>query len=151
MKKLHIDYNATTETIEDTYGDEGPYTGYRETSIDLTVNKLTRNAVEAFGEDLIVDDETFNAKVGYLVIVRYRTGSTFGSESGCYSFIAVFPNREDADKLANEIESNVKVKDDYTFHPKTKNVAYEKEGIYCSWKGYFERLEHVDVKLLDIV
>lgn len=153
MKKLYIDFTATEDVDEDTYGDDGPYTGYRETSTSIDVRSLHRTPVETFGEDVAVDAKTFNAKEGYLVVVRYSTGSTFGRENGKYLFVAVFADRDDADALAAEIEKdndNSSRKDKWTFNPKTPNVAYAKDGIHCSWKGYFERLERVDVESLRI-
>ena len=153
MKKLYIDFTATEDVGEDTYGDNGPYTGYRETHTSIDVRSLHREPVETFGEDVDVDAKTFNAKEGYLVIVRYSTGSTFGHETGKYLFVAVFTDRDDADALAAEIEKdnkNSRNKDKWTFNPKTPNVAYTEGGIHCSWKGYFERLESVDVESLRI-
>jgi hypothetical protein len=153
MKKLYVDFTATEDVEEDTYGDDGPYTGYRETSTSIDIHSLSRESVETFGEDVEVDDKTFTAKEGYLVVVRYSTGSTFGRERGKYLFIAVFDDLDDAESLAAEIKKDSAAgnrNDKWTFIPKTPNVAYAKDGIHCSWKGYFERLESVDVESLRI-
>jgi hypothetical protein len=142
-KQLFIEFTAREETIRDDRGDGGPYSGYRESETHLEVHGLHRKPVESFGESLDVDDAVYRSSEGWLVVVRYKTGSTFGSQRGCYSFIAIFKNRAAAKTLADELEKDNAHSKKFTFLPKTKNPAYDE--IHCSWKGYFERMEYVDV------
>lgn len=149
MKKLHINYDANSHTDSDNdEGDGSPYSGYRSTYIDLTVHGLTRSSKESFGDSLDVDDKVYAGDEGWLVVVRYSTGSTFSKESGAYKFIAVFQRRAAAQTLADEIKKDYRESKNFKFLPKTKNPAYD--VIYCSWKGYFERLEQVQVLGLGI-
>lgn len=64
--------------------------------------------------------------VGHLVVVRYTTGSTFGSQHGYWGIIGFYKNADDAVAVEKSI-------DDDTY-----------EG-YTYWKGYFERLEGVEI------
>jgi hypothetical protein len=149
MQKLYINYRSYTYVEEDTLGEDGPYTGFRETSTDLTVNHLSRNSKETFFDDIEVSDEVFKADKAYLIIVRYSTGSTFGRDSGCYKFVAVFASKEDAIKVATEIDNHYKNEKSHSFRPTIKNLAYG-STIDCAWRGYFERLESVDIEALAI-
>jgi hypothetical protein len=141
--KLYIDYDATERIISDDYGKNGPYTGYRESEKDLTVNALRRKAVGPFDDSIEVDKLVLCVEIAWLVVVRYRTGSTFGHTSGEYAFIAVFDNRRAAKSLADEIQQDYKNSKCYELCPKIKNPAYN--TISCSWKGYFERLENIEI------
>jgi hypothetical protein len=148
--KLYVNYHSETDVEVDTLGEDGPYSGFRETSTSLTVRHLSRNSKETFFDDLDVTDEVFKADKAYLIVVRYSTGSTFGRDSGCYKFVAVFASKEDAIKVATEIDTHYKEKDNgFSFSPSIKNPAYG-STIHCAWVGYFERLESVDIEALAI-
>ena len=148
MKQLYIDFESRSTTISDDYGCNGPYTGFRETETTIDVNGLLRESEETFGETVDVSDETYKADAGWLVVVRYSTGGTFSREHGRYEFVAVFNNVREAKALAKEIQKDNDSSKKFSFTPQTKNVAYNE--IHCSWKGYFERLENVEVLGLEI-
>jgi hypothetical protein len=147
VKNLFIEFTAREEIIRENRGNDNKHDGYREAKIHLTVQGLHRKSGEPFGESLDVDDSVYSSSEGWLVVVRYRTGSTFGTKSGCYSFIAIFKNRAAAQTLADEIEKDNVQSKKFTFLPKIKNPSYDE--IFCDWKD-FDRMEFVDVIGLDI-
>lgn len=65
----------------------------------------------------------------FVVAVRYESGSTFGRSYGNGCIEGVYVNKDEAMKIAKSIEED-------TYSPAKKG--------YCTWKGYFERLESVD-------
>ena len=154
MKQLYIDYDAESVVIEDTQGENGPNTGHCETETSLSVKGLYRSSPETIGTDIRVSDDCFDVKIGYLVVVRYSTGSTNGSERGAYKFVAVFSDADNAEKLSKEIKKQNKKygtqRTGFTFKPKTKSPNFDSGILYCSWNGYFERLQDVEIHSLRI-
>lgn len=150
--ELHVDYDSETETISDTLGEDGPWSGYREEDIYLTVNSLRRDTNDAFCESIKVTEDMFNADELFLVVVRYSDGSTFGQTSGLYEFVAAFDNEKDCKELREEIKLDAR-KSSYGFRPKTKNINYSSSRglLYTPWKGYFARLSSVEILSLPVL
>jgi hypothetical protein len=158
---LYINYRENEHTSHDDLNHDGPYSGSRESSIDLDVHSLHRNkdnvgGYSSYKSEIAVSKSLLQADRGYLVVVRYRTGGTFSTTNGAFTFIAVFDDEKDALALKKEIlEHNKKYNDKrgcsdakYTLVPVTKNAAYKE--LYCTWHGYFEHLEEVEIHSLEI-
>lgn len=88
-----------------------------------------------------------------LTVVRYQTGCTFGTTHGCWEVIGAYKTREEAQKVADTIEADDKQWCE--FEQAMRVYSYQKkkkpempkdlyEG-YKPWRGYFERLEGVEV------
>jgi hypothetical protein len=102
------------------------------------------------GEE-IVGAEGLSLTRAYAIVVRYKTGGTFGDweESG---LVKIFARFEDALALHDRIL------DDYHDDPPsyrnryfTKDSTFEQEVCHQFWKGYFESLLAVDIKPLRII
>jgi hypothetical protein len=139
---LYVNYSESRRGGEAM--DDGPWASHEPEYIDLTIKHLYTEKdnyaeeVKAFFEPKVGDD-------GYLVTARYQTGSTFGTTSGKFVFVACYDTYDMAKELAREIEKHYDTrknrKESYSFTPKT---PYDGK-IWCSWIGYFERLEDVEV------
>lgn len=159
MKKvecsLFVDFDTSAHQgmnhVDSTPGES--YSGFDHNVIELTVNRLCRKTPEPFGEELVVSEKVYESEEAYLVVVRYTTGGTFGQSEGEYRFIGVFKTRKEATALSKEIQ---KAYDDYkrnnsgkySFVPETENPNYKE--IYCSWHGYFEHLDRIEIHSLGI-
>jgi hypothetical protein len=80
------------------------------------------------------------------VVARYQTGSTFGTIYGDYSIVGIYNDANKADDIRKAIENDYrcKTKEHGSFKPPHESPNYSGE----SWKGYFERLEGVEVDSL---
>jgi hypothetical protein len=87
-----------------------------------------------YSSDVPIDFEPKINQVVYCVVVRYKTGCTFGSVYGCGTVAAIYDSKERANKAVEEIN----------------NKTFESPQGYCEWVGYFERLEDCFVELKEI-
>ena len=89
----------------------------------------------------------------YLVWLEYSSGDSFGnSDRGNVESIALFKNKEDAEKLKEALENrdkehdpNVGYNERYSFEFQSSEGEQIKYS-YCPWKGYFENLDDVHIE-----
>lgn len=100
---------------------------YEDTYIDWEIVNLTKNDKDKLWSYELVtcDFDIKDSDYVYVVYVRYSTGNSFGSTSGCGHIVGVYKTLEEADKIYNQI------------------LNHEFSG-YTPWIGYFENLESVD-------
>jgi len=91
----------------------------------------------------------------WVVVVRYQTGSTFGTSHGNWHIEAVFKNMDKALDVADQIRKDDAAQREWNYsHPSYKRKAKDRppEDKYVSprgykcWQGYFEALEDVQVE-----
>lgn len=98
------------------------HTTFNTQSVSLEKRTLARNHV------MEVDFVPREGQIVDLVIVRYKTGDTFGSKYGEWCIAGVYDSPKDAELAVTQIREG-------TFDD---NISY-------MWTGYFERLESVHV------
>lgn len=87
----------------------------------------------------------------YLLCVSYSTGDSFSNHDGQLDYIELYEDKAMADAAMNAIELDYKIykkksntgSADYSVT--IKNNENNTFKISCSWKGYFESMESVDV------
>jgi len=79
----------------------------------------------------------------FLVVVRYTDGDTFGTSYGNWHIECVFQKRKEAKELKEKIEKEEKEYED-------NGRKWSKDDVYRPWRGYFERMEYVEIYNLDI-
>lgn len=90
----------------------------------------------------------------YLIVATYSTGDSFHHEEGMISLVSFVKYQSDAEEILKAIEEDYKLyqeKGDYEYRPLKVllPMADRVEEIYTgTWKGYFERLQSVEVKPL---
>lgn len=94
----------------------------------------------------IDEDNTY-----YLLCVIYSTGDSFSNHGGQIDYIELYQDKGMADEAAKKIETDYKV---YKKHSNTNRADYSVTiknnedndfKMSCTWKGYFESLESVEV------
>lgn len=89
-----------------------------------------------------------------LVCAFYSTGDSFHNENNCLSLVSFVKHMEDAEAILAAIEKDYKAyyeKQDWKHEPLKAHlpIANKEEEIYTgTWKGYFERLQSVEIKTL---
>lgn len=127
--KIYLDYTQSYETIEDTYGDDGPYTGFKEESITTEFLGLykTQPKEKFFYESLeIYDEELLNCEKLFAAIVIYSDGGTFGKTNGYWKILGLERTEEKAQSLL-----------DLTLQNKSERYP---------WNNYFASLQDSYVK-----
>jgi hypothetical protein len=132
--KVYIEYTSDSEGGEPLTDDR--WSDRSDTHVTLEVKHLYKSEPKHlfFKDSLDVEPKVLEAQFVYLVVVRYKTGDTFGSSYGNFHFYSVRATQEEAleDKVA--IESPRGEKDHYR-----------------PWDGYFERLEDVEIHTMPLV
>lgn len=84
----------------------------------------------------------FKPSVGsqvFMVIPRYSTGNTFGSSHGEYTIHGIYSTLDKAQSVVRFLEA------EYEQYRATKtNFSYR------PWMGYFERLENIQIEVLEV-
>ncbi len=138
MKKypLYVTYtDECIETIEDTYGEDGPYTGFRHERYLYTVNGIyTKKPTTAYYEQCVLNYSGKGIpKEAFVVIVKYSTGGTFSRTDGRGHIVGVYQTADEAKEIAELIDTG----------------EYDKKN-YRPWVGHFEHLECVEIEVFDI-
>lgn len=128
-KRLYIIYNERRQGGEPE-SDE-PYSRRAPTYIDVQFTALLKEQLpdRMFYHSVIVDDKTFKNKIGYLAVVRYSTGNTFGRTEGAWEVIGCYSSYKKAQKMLD-------------------NAINGSE--YKVWEGYFESFERTEIHALPI-
>jgi len=101
----------------------------------LTGCSLNRSRTQWYQEEVDIDEELEIGDFVYVVYVRYYTGDTFGTHSGCWEILKVLTDPKEAKKLQESVE----------------NDTYEGERGYITWKGYFEGLESCGIEFMTVL
>ena len=92
-----------------------------------------------WSETIEVDFDPKESEHLYVVVVRYSSGSTFGSTHGHWYIEGAYKTYDEAEKIEIAISKGTG-----RYDPEKKNRAY------MPWVGYFESLEGASVERLDI-
>lgn len=131
--------------------EEGRYASHADTHIEFyprcVYAKNPGVYCKHMHDAVLVDFEPTVGSTVWSVVVRYQTGSTFGTIYGEYSIIGIYDSAEKAEAVGKAIRADYKGRDSSygTFKPPYSSPNY---GNGECWKGYFERLEDVDVESL---
>lgn len=126
--KVYIEYTSGSEGGE-CLSDER-WSNRSDEHITLDVKRVYKTEPEHlfFKDSIEVDPKVLESQFVYLVVVRYKTGDTFGSSYGNFHFYSVRATKEEAEQDRMDINAPRGVKDSYR-----------------PWEGYFERLEEVEI------
>lgn len=110
----------------DALSDE-PYSSREDKHIEFTVTGLSPSSTGGLYQETIeVEEVKFPL---YVIVVRYSTGDSFGNTNGAWHVEGAYT---DADKVQEIVDA-------------INNDTYKSKCGYEVWKGYFERLENVEV------
>lgn len=126
--KIYANFKESPEIISDTYGENGPYTGYREDSLNREFIGVSIEKPNSYlAEELEVDDSVKEGDFLHFVCVEYSDGGTFGTTHGYLDIEGAYTDLKKADKVAKSIRN-----DNYrAFKP---------------WRGYFASLNSVYIQ-----
>lgn len=119
---LYLRYVETERILESKEGDHNYEKSF--VPLSLHINKPEKGIFDRIAVDFDPSDE----KVVWLVVVRYRDGSSFGFTEGQWSVKGAFLSSSDAYALKEQIE----------------NDAVPSE-MHCEWKSYFATLTDVTI------
>lgn len=150
-QKLYLASQRNLSVVEDTLGEDGPYSGFREIRGEAYYTAVYINSF-SFCDDYISPTETF--EVGdevYVVYAHYYDGGTFGVEDGYLNCVLITKDEQKAQdaltwiKYTNDLYNFKHRKYTQTVEPKyvpapeghtePKNVEYQ------AWTGYFTGLK----------
>lgn len=87
----------------------------------------------------------------HIVTVVYSTGDSFGSTSGCTEHVFAFTDAEKAFKLQDLLKKDYKDKPEYNFGKGGNSFDFYGVKINAyTWKGYFERVQRVEITSLHL-
>lgn len=131
--KVFLYLNYDVETIKDTYGEDGLYTGFSEDrrynykfKLSLTHLPYTYNNL-SFEDTLEIED----VKAGdflYLAYALYTDGGTFGCTHGYFHLLGLFKTPEEVKGAIDKAEKN--------------------GGDYFPWNSYFASLGSLEFDCL---
>jgi len=79
----------------------------------------------------------------FLLVVRYESGDTFGRSYGNWHIFGVYQKRKEAKQLKVRIEREEQEYED-------GGREWKDSDCHKPWRGYFERMEGVEIYNLDI-
>jgi len=112
--------------------EDDPWPSHEDEVIDFELVACQKDVSEMPGlqrEQVQIDFDA--CPMIHVVLVRYRTGGTFGSTTGAWHIVGVYDSEGSAESIRKTIE-------DGTY------VGWE------PWKGYFEKLESAEVVSLKV-
>lgn len=131
MKTLYIVYSESREggyaiNPDENFSDRTPET------IDVTFKCLLRRQRpnKMFYHSVEVSDKTYKSGTGYLAVVKYSSGDTFGHSSGHWHVVGCTGTYATAERLLE--------------------MALKDPKGYKPWEGYFESLEGTEIHPLPI-
>lgn len=133
---LYLAYEEHNTVISDTYGEDGPYSGYTEEQREVTFKNLFLKRPPHIWriEEIVIDEPVQVGTPVVLVVPRWTDGGTFGQTHGYWQVEGVFTDLNKASELAESI----------------RNRSYKKERDYLPWTGYFAGLDNVDVEVMTV-
>ena len=118
---VYVSYKSDcVNVIEDTLGEDGPYSGFKKDAWDFALGKafVTPPNYTPYWEHVELVGAVKAPDHVYVLYVRYSDGNTFGRSSGLGAIVKAYVNEKDA------------IKDQQLI----KNGKYPG---YCAWTGYF--------------
>lgn len=143
---LDVIYKTNCLVLEDTYGHEGPYTGYTHDSCSYVVERLS--LAKNHG-DLVVGFEPNIKEKYYLLYAVYSTGDSFSRhEGGGIYFVDLYKDLDLAELNKKIIEDN------HQYYKNSDNFAsldiLDQVGnlvkLSPPWQGYFEELDYIAIE-----
>lgn len=130
---MYVLYEENVKIINNTHGENGPYSGYCEREKDYRITDVSTVEPESYYHEHVVlyTDNDLPDHV-YIVLVRHRDGDTFGTTTGNGYIVGVYDNENEADTIAKSIY-------DKTFDD------------YSPWNDYFSDLESVSVETEKVI
>lgn len=133
--------SADTRTYDDEHweGDPDDHWGRPNTYTDFVGIDITHKD-KAYYDEVVADWDG----PAYVVVVRYSTGDTFGSDHGRIKLLAAFPERETAEEFIKVAKNetgnkNTQVRMDFEF-------MFRGEKYFRDWVGYFESLDDIFIE-----
>jgi hypothetical protein len=106
------------------------WTSYSDTYVDWTPLAILKKTPDTpYYEDVEVDFTPLKGEEVYAIIVKYRSGDTFGTSYGNGMCEQIVKTEQEAIKIAKEIEKG----------------TYKSPYGFNEWEGYFEELEGVQI------
>ncbi len=145
VEKLFVSYEDHCVSSSGDYGKHGPYTGHDESQYEFKVIDVCHEKPSGWYVEEVpyYTDGSDGSKYVHVLVVRYQTGGTFGTDHGRGHIIGVFATSNKANQIAEAIKKADK-EDKYW-----KDEKYNPSG-YNPWHGYFERLEDVEVIIKEL-
>ena len=134
---VYVSYREKcVDVIEDTLGEDGPYSGYREDVWEFELVKAYGTkppiGITPYWETVkLIGAYKVPAKV-YVLYVRYSTGDTFGHSNGRGTIVNAYVDMKDALKAQKQIEEG-------------------KWPGYAAWVGHFERFDSANVEMVEVI
>lgn len=144
MTKLYCSYTSNTWSTRDADPEDPWDSGDEDGTYDVVGVHLGAGWYDAFDspEEVVVGDKV------WVVWVQYGSGSTFGSDAGYGSIVAVTKNEDLAVAAAAWAEGTITDGRSASLRPGRrpdrsaaqwpKELGDTEQGVYQSWNGYFE-------------
>jgi len=153
---LYVDYTASRTGGEDQEGESGPFAQREDEHIDFEIRGIYRSLPKDvfFHHREEVAPEVTKADKVWVVLVRYTTGNTFGTTHGAWHIYSIQSDsrRAEGDKRMIEFDDRRdNMTDQWNYNKLSdfakKLISKKKHLIegYVPWRGYFEKLETVEV------
>ena len=133
--RVYVNYSETFTGGGKLPGEEGPFASREDRHIDFQVKNVSLSPAHPYHVYNYIEIPDPAPKHCYVVVVRYKSGDTFGNSYGNGCIEGVFIHQADAEKRQAEL----------------KNGKGRSIHGYKAWEGYFERLESVDIHLVPLV
>lgn len=143
--KVYLIYDESAHGGEICEGEEGSNYPEHEPEYNEFYPKGLRLKAPDWSETIEVDFDPSGLDQLYVVIVRYSSGSTFGTTHGHWHVIGAYESRDEAEKIEMAISKGTGM-----YNRSEKGLYTDKNRAYMPWVGYFESLEEVTVERLDI-
>ncbi len=107
-------------------------------------NAYIKERNSCYSETIEIDFNPEDVEHIYIVVVRYKSGDSFGASYGNWKIIGAYKDVENAQEILDKINYDEKHKYDEDY-----KKEYEKE--FRDWDGYFERFENADIEVLHVL
>lgn len=140
----------TKYRCDENYRGSGDWASWRQRST-TTVTGINRiDAQESDRYEQIFDADAVEGSVAYVLSITYKSGDSFGAESGCHKIIGVFTDKNQAQIAKKIVESSFDTYGDsdvYEFVFKFTNSKGEEQEaqVRNPASGYFESIESIDL------
>jgi len=114
------------------------WTDHEDEYVDFYPKQLysSEDKVPGWLKETLYDVDAQQGDLVHLLVVRYTTGSTFGTSYGHWYIEGVYKDAKEATEIADKIRTG----------------TYKQEGrTYLPWEGYFERLEDIQIYSLIVL